>query len=109
MNIVGIDHHKDDVDVGSLNDKVADSDRMKYQCSSQTALYDRLAQRVSKEQKPLFQTKRAEQYAPVRVIFHRLCHERYYRRRAREVVWEVEKNSRGTEGKIAGAQREKVA
>ena len=86
MNIVRIYHHKDDMDVGSLNDKVADSDRMKYLCSSQTALYNRLAQRIGKEQKPLFQTEGAEQYAPVWVIFHRLCHEGNYRRREMEVV-----------------------
>jgi hypothetical protein len=96
VNIVGIHHHKDDVDVGSLNDKVTDPDRMKHLCSSQTALYNCLAQRIGKEQKPLLKTKRAEQYSPVRVIFHRLCHERNYQRRRTEVVCEVEKSSPGT-------------
>jgi hypothetical protein len=72
VHIVGVTHHKDDVNVGSLDDIVTNSDGMRRLCSSQAALHNRFAQRISKEQKPLFKTKRAEQYAPVRVLFHRL-------------------------------------
>ncbi len=86
MHIVRVTHHKKDVDVGSLDDVVTDSDGMKRLCSSQAALHNRLAQRIGKEQKPFFKTKRAEQYAPMRVIFHRLRHERIYRRRGAQVV-----------------------
>jgi hypothetical protein len=49
VHIVGVAHHKNEMNVGGLDNEVADPDRMKRLRSSQTALHNRLAQRICKE------------------------------------------------------------
>jgi hypothetical protein len=60
LNVIWIDDDKKHMNVGSFNDDVADSNWMKSFGTSEAALYDRLTKRVSEEQKPLFETERAE-------------------------------------------------
>jgi hypothetical protein len=70
LNMVGIDHHENEMNVRRLHDHVTDPNRIHSACGSEAALYDRLTQGIGQQQQSLLEAKGAKQHTPVGVVLH---------------------------------------
>lgn len=66
---MGIIHNKQHVDVGALDQEVADPNRVEELSAGQATFKYSLTERVGQQQQPLLHTAGDEKHAPVGVIF----------------------------------------
>jgi hypothetical protein len=54
LNVVGIDNHYQEMNMGGLNDYVAHANRIKLSCARETAFNNCLTQRIGEKEQSLF-------------------------------------------------------